>query len=478
MGTLSKELRKLKKAWSKGGWTQHLEWLEIQGLRGWNGERVDFKFPLVAIVGENGVGKTTILQAAASLHRHHQRSFFASDFFPNTPWEQLTNVILQGSFREENNSIISSVRKPSTKWHGNPVRRLRHVRYLDLGRSHPIYAQAGYSKLLESAISEADSEDFDENRLKRFSSIVGKKMTRARLATTTANGREVPIVSIDSGEYSGFHQGAGEATIADIVTLDIPKYSIVLIDEIETSLHPRAQRRLIRDLAEICRLQKVQIILTTNSSYVLDELPLEARVQVLNSGGGKQVIPGISSEFAFMTMDEVASSSVDIYVEDEEAKILVEEILVKYEPALLNRVQIIPFGAASVGQTLGEMVQAKKFPRASVVILDADLDNSPGCLLLPGDDAPERVIFEDLDEQNWSFMAQKINRSHSTLVDNAKLAMTISEHGEWIRHVAENLAIGSQELWRAMCSIWVETCTTKNQVAEIIKTVREALKNK
>lgn len=74
-------------------------------------------------------------------------------------------------------------------------------------------------------------------------------------------------------EYSGFHQGAGETTITEFLQSDIPKYSLVLIDEIETSLHPRAQRRLIRDLADRCRELDAQVVLTTRSPYVLDELP-------------------------------------------------------------------------------------------------------------------------------------------------------------------------------------------------------------
>ncbi|WP_369121122.1 AAA family ATPase, partial [Sphingobium baderi] len=40
---------------------------------------------------------------------------------------------------------------------------------------------------------------------------------------------------------------------------------MVLIDEIESSLHPRAQRRLMRDLAEAARLQECQIIISTHS---------------------------------------------------------------------------------------------------------------------------------------------------------------------------------------------------------------------
>jgi len=150
-------------------------------------------------------------------------------------------------------------------------------------------------------------------------------LTRARISLTTANkARKVLVISIESDEYSGFHQGAGEAVLADLIALDIPKYRLILIDEIETSLHPRAQRRLIRDLAEICRLQQIQIIVTTHSSYVLEELPLEARIQVLNTVNNKQVMPGISAQFAVTKMDEEGYPEVDIYVEDEEAKIRVE----------------------------------------------------------------------------------------------------------------------------------------------------------
>ncbi len=42
--------------------------------------------------------------------------------------------------------IVTSVRKPTTRWHGNPERRIRPVRYLDLRRTQPIYARVGDSK--------------------------------------------------------------------------------------------------------------------------------------------------------------------------------------------------------------------------------------------------------------------------------------------------------------------------------------------
>ena len=64
------EVRRLQKTWeSNTGWPQRLEWLEIGGLRGWTGQRIELKFPIMAIVGENGAGKSTIIQAAASVYK-------------------------------------------------------------------------------------------------------------------------------------------------------------------------------------------------------------------------------------------------------------------------------------------------------------------------------------------------------------------------------------------------------------------------
>ncbi|MGZ5051698.1 MAG: AAA family ATPase [Methylobacter sp.] len=66
--SLSKEVRRLAAKWQRGDFPKHLEWIELDGLRGWSGQIVDFGFPIVAICGENGAGKSTIIQAAASIY--------------------------------------------------------------------------------------------------------------------------------------------------------------------------------------------------------------------------------------------------------------------------------------------------------------------------------------------------------------------------------------------------------------------------
>src|SRR6185312_4888817 len=89
---ISVEMRRLQNKWQAGsGWPRRLETLEITGVRGWVGQRIDFSFPIVAIVGENGSGKSTIIQCAASVYQSENPkwTYFPSLFFPDTPWERI-----------------------------------------------------------------------------------------------------------------------------------------------------------------------------------------------------------------------------------------------------------------------------------------------------------------------------------------------------------------------------------------------------
>jgi len=205
-------MRRLANRWDQNPWPQHLEWLEISGIRGWTGQRIDFAFPIVAIVGANGAGKSTVIQAAACSYRLPDgiRSFFASEFFPDTPWETVTNAVVRASVRQGDHSLVTSVRKPTTRWRGNPDRRIRHVEYMDLRRTQPTYARTGYSRLARNNIAEQGADEFDEEKLRRLSSVLGRDFTRARQSVTDADpNRRIPGISLGGQDYSGFHQGAG-----------------------------------------------------------------------------------------------------------------------------------------------------------------------------------------------------------------------------------------------------------------------------
>lgn len=474
---LSAEMRRLQNKWmAAAGWPKRLDWLEITGIRGWTGQRIDFQFPIIALVGENGSGKSTVLQAAAAVYRSTPKDRYASDFFPDTPFERIEGATIRFSYRQGQDSQTKTVRKPTNRWRGNPDRPERTVQYIDLRRIQPVGARIGYARILKSGVVEGAFTEFDSPRLQRLTQIVGKQYTGAGISVTDAGAdKPVPVLQMGNLRYSGFHQGAGEIAAAELLAVDYPKYGIVLIDEIETSLHPRAQRRLMRDLARVAREQELQIILTTHSPYILDELPPEARIYLMDGAGGKTAVVGVSPEFAMTRMDDEQHPECDLYVEDTRAATLVSEILVASDRDLLSRAKLIPYGAASVGLALGIMANQQRFPRPSLVFLDGDQANAPGCIVLPGDDAPERVVYGGLQAAGWPGVAERVGRGPSETIDALNGAMALGNHHDWIKFSADRLTLGGEILWQALSSSWAAGCATNEERLSIAQPVRDAL---
>lgn len=460
--------------------------MRISGLRGWEGQQIPFDFPIVAVVGENGAGKSSVLQGAASLYQNtiqkngNQKVVqYASDFFPDTIWEKLQNAEIQGTVREgmQNPSEVITLRKLTERWRGYEHRKDRPVVYIDLRRSQPMSARTGFIKLAKPQLEEGEATNFDPETLKRYSDIMGWEYDEAKMSSTTIDAtRKIPVVTREGGTpYSGFHQGAGELTMAELVEQQLPKYALVLIDEIETSLHPRVQRRLVRELAVLARSLELQIILSTHSPYVLEELPPRARVYIMTGSSGKRIVTGVSPEFAMTTMDEDKHPEIDVFVEDPRSAGMIREIIVKADYDLIPRVQLIPFGAANVGMALGLMVSQNRFPRPTAVFLDGDQEPSIGCHLLPGNDAPEIVVFSELKRRNWQGLAPRLGRTESKVIDTCNQAMTQSDHKEWVQAAADRLAIGTDVLWQSMCAEWAKEGLSESQARSIADLIGLAL---
>lgn len=333
----------------------------------------------------------------------------------------------------------------------------------------------GYARIAKTRHEEKSAKAFDAPQVQRLSGVMGRPYDSAKMALSSIDdAREVPVISRNGREYSGFHQGSGEITVTELLRTPLPKYGLVLIDEIESSLHPRAQRRLIRDLADQCREHEFQLIITTHSPYILEELPLEARMYILESNGVKEVVNGISPQFAMTKMDDDRHPECDLYVEDVAAATMLGELLAKHAKDVYLRCAIVPFGAASVGYALGIMVANKRFPRPSCVFLDGDSGPGQGCVILPGQDSPERVVFGALKGQAWANLWTRVGRDSSLVDDACSSAMTLNDHHEWVRVAANQLRCGASVLWQAMCAEWASSLK-ENDYKTIVHSVVDAL---
>ncbi|WP_440950555.1 ATP-dependent nuclease [Methanosphaerula subterraneus] len=481
----SDEIKKIREKFQeRKNWPQFLESIKISGIRGWTGETVEFRFPIVAIAGENGSGKSTILRAAASAYKNKDElaTYYPGIFFMDTHWEKIQGVTLTYLIRNWEKYREVKITRVTSRWRfpSSKSRPERFVWFSDISRLLPLDATIGYAKIAKLTAREASSEEITNEYRSWYSFTLGHKYSKARFAKSDVNtDYEVGILEREFGEMSQFHQGTGEATVLDLFKIFqiIPDYSLLIIDEIESSLHPKAQRRLIRFLLYLCRQKKLQIILSTHSPYILKELPREARVLLMPGTSEINVLYGITSEFALSRLDEKDHTELYIFTEDRESKIWLREIISTLEDCsgVLSRISINGVGPANAVQLLGRLSHERKLPYNSLSVVDGDMDESPGCIKLPGSESPEKVIFKDLKVLNWPNLPERFGIGAGTLYSYLEEAILDPDPHNWSKNVGDKVRKSANSVWEILSKEWCDNCLAPIERDRITQKIIEAL---
>ena len=477
------EITTIRSQYQAGMWPQFLQMVRIDGLRGWSGQAVELNYPVVAVVGENGSGKSTLLKVAACVYDNKEKSkrFYPSAFFVETHWDTINGVKIDFRIKRGPNVETFRITKPTQRWRVPDDAPKRDVFLLDIARTLPLDASVGYAKIARSAAAEIESADIDDEFRKGLSHVLSRDYKKARFATSDVDTkRPVGLLERAWGELSQFHQGAGEDSTLDLFrTLQgVPHNSLILIDEVEASLHPRAQRRLIRFLLWLARHRRVQIILSTHSPYVLQELPQEARILLLPGPQGLSVIYGVSAEFAMSRLDDEVHPEAHVFVEDREAEVLLREILASSEDTakLLQRVAINPVGPANVVAMLDTLGRAGKLPYKSIAIVDGDhVDDH--CLRLPGTIAPEPMVYGDLKDKGWPNLPSRFGVGAGTLFTALEDAMLEPDHHHWNKKVGDQIVKSSASVWEILANEWCRSCLDLEARNQLADSISEALNN-
>lgn len=202
---------------------------------------------------------------------------------------------------------------------------------------------------------------------------------------------------------------------------------------------------------------------------------LEARLYLMNGQSGRHVVSGVSPEFAMTRMDEYPHPECELYVEDDRAAIMLREIIVGHSRALMERCSVIPYGASNVGRALGTMVEQDRFPRPTRVFLDGDQAEAPGCVLLPGGDAPEIVVFNDLKSAGWGRLSDRTGRLYADVADACTRVTSLTNHHDWVNTAATTLQLSGETLWQAMCAEWSINCLQKAEATAIIQGIADLM---
>jgi predicted ATPase len=491
MESMSDEIHEIKKQFDNDEWKLFLKSFTISNIHGWINQEVDFKFPIVAFVGENGIGKSTFLKAALCAFKNTSGfDFYPSKMFMNTQWDRSATagaVIEYTVIQGDPNHPVSLKWKKTNDWGFSPRRKKpkRNVFFLDISRTLPLDATAGYAKIAKlSNIEVGKSTELSTDSIKEISYILGVKYEKGRFTNTNiGNGKEVGLLTKSCGEISQFHQGAGEDEILDIFKLlqNIPMQSLLVIDEVENSLHPLAQRRFIKYLITLCRQKKLQIIISTHSPFVLEELPDIARIMLLQTAEKKEIMYGISSQFALSTIDDVEHPEIYVFLEDEEAGVLFWELLKRddtFYNSVYKRISMRIVGSCTILKTLGQLCREQKLPYKGIAIVDGDKaqECKSTCLSLPGDLPPEKLIFNDLKEKRWEGLDARFGMGAGDLFKILDDSIILPDHHVWPKEVGDTIHMSKDAVWSILVNQWCKICLSIDEITNFIGNLKTEMR--
>jgi energy-coupling factor transporter ATP-binding protein EcfA2 len=188
------EINRIRTQFQAGQWPQFLEMTQISGLRGWTGQTVVFQFPVTAVVGENGTGKSTVLKASASCYENTnpKKNYYPSAFFVNTHWDRIQGVELNYRVKRGTQTPNVRIAKPTSRWSFSDARPTRSVYFFDISRVVPIDASAGYAKIAKLAAAEISTTEIEPDFRDRLSHVLGRAYSSARFAMSDVDTKRAP----------------------------------------------------------------------------------------------------------------------------------------------------------------------------------------------------------------------------------------------------------------------------------------------
>lgn len=428
IANLNKQIQQLIQLRNNNVHKKYIEYIRYPYFRNLEeNTKITFDFPITFLVGKNGGGKSSTLQSLYGCPQGKSLGdyWFTTQLDPIKEFEKNRNcfiycfkengvnkeVIKQRIFREGNPDYWETA-KPVKKYSMNESERnspiKKNVIYLDF-RSELSAFDKFFHFLNFSSSKHKSKQDylrhysrklkqaFDENKIIIYRNHVKNKpkivLSEIEVNIISKilkkNFESIEIIEHNlfkdwgisirlkqkNFNYSEAFAGSGETAIVILVhkIFNAEDESLILLDEPETSLHSGAQKRLILFLLDQCIKKKHQVIISTHSPFLIENMP-DTSIKVFStlSNNGKFVINNNRHyKEAFHELEIESTTKKTILVEDETAKMLLDKSLEKLGKATqdLFEVKYLPGGAKDINQRLTTIMEVSD---NTYVLFDGD----------------------------------------------------------------------------------------------------------
>lgn len=345
------------------------------------------------------------------------------------------------------------------------------VIYLSLKRLIPI-AEAGKVSETNEELTKKEQKWFSENYNKILLSN-DQLESIDYLESTNKNTLGVTTAHYDWHSNSAGQDNLGRILLAIIsfqrLKTEYPKEyqgGILAIDEIDATLYPGSQVKLLEVLCRLCKKENIQLIATTHSIHLLEKISelkaergrekqfntiylkkVDGYVEIAESPNFEQIVNNLNVSIN----KHIPVRKLPIYTEDKEC--------MQFVKAMLGRkFKNLEFLDISLGCTNLIQLGVKKVPsfayNNSIIVLDGDarqdLKNKrlKNFICLPGELNPESLLanyLNNLSDKNAFWEERTVGYSKQFCFSNYKLQDIISDRvkaKKWYREQLETNAWG------------------------------------
>lgn len=333
---------------------------------------------IYAIIGNNGVGKSSLITCIGKLV---EPNCLREEFKGNSSYSQtkiiykVNNVDIE--WKKPKNWIVSSnnngyMPKFNGVFEASLIsgRRFNHIEY----KNKSIYDnQLKYTKKV------------DEFLIKNLDYILNGKETgkyKEMNYLTNSNIKELYFIKYGNDFITEFYFSAGEYFLLSILKFinvfrnrkNKDNLGLIVIDEIEISLHPLAQRRLIEKLKEFKVEYNLLIIFATHSLQIIDELEPKDIYYFENDNGKCNMTNPIHKGYLASRLYLHSHYDRIILVEDDLAKRFITKMLLNENISNLLYL-IIPIGGWEKVLEIYRINENQKIYSDAkvIVVLDGDV---------------------------------------------------------------------------------------------------------